>query len=69
MTSQKKKSGGSRKIGRNEVKCKNYRAKMIRYQNKLKNWLKHNIAKGCTEKEKDKKILEFKDIQDKRKKK
>jgi len=61
-------SGGARKIGRNKVKCERYRARMTRYQNKLKKWIKHNIKRTATEKEKDLKILEFKEIQDNRKK-
>ena len=65
MSVSKKKSGGSRKIGRNVVKCKNYRARMIRYQNKLKHWLKSNTGSA----DKTAKINEFKTIQDKRKKK
>ena len=69
MSKSQRKSGGAKKIGHNKLKCQRYRERMIRYQNKLKRWIKTNIAKNATESEKQKKILEFKDIQDKRKKK
>ena len=68
MTGQKKKSGGARKIGRNEAKCRRYYDKMTRYHNKLKHWLKSNVKRTATENEKQKKIIEFKEIQDRRKK-
>ncbi len=65
MRSQKA-GGGSKKIGRNKVKCERYKSKMTRYHNKLKNWIKHNIKKEATDKEKELKIFEFEEIQDKR---
>lgn len=64
-TQGKKGHGGARKIGRNKVKCENYRRLNRRYHNKLKKWIKHNIGS----KDRATKINEFDEIQDKRKKK
>ena len=65
MSRKQKSGGGSRKIGRNKVKCENYRRKMTRYKNKLKKWLKSNVGSA----DRTAKINEFDEIQDKRKKK
>ena len=69
MTQKTQKAGGGgRKYGRNKVKCEQYRSRAIRYQNKLKKWIKHNISKSADKDEQELRILEFKEIQDNRKK-
>lgn len=44
---QRKKSGGMRKHGRNEEKCKKYKLAKIREKNKLKRVLKSNGYKAA----------------------
>ena len=42
MAEKQKKSGGAKKIGRNEEKCKKYRSSKNREKNKLKRILQSN---------------------------
>ena len=42
MANRQAKSGGARKIGRNEVKCALYRARGTRFKNKLARVLRSN---------------------------
>ena len=67
MADKQKSGGGAKKHGRDKLKCKRYRDRLTRFQNKLKNFLKHNISKSATEQEVDIKRKEFKQIQDNRK--
>lgn len=63
-----RKSGGARKIGNRKEKCQRYRARERRYKNKKKRWMRHNIAKDATQAEIESKLLEFDEIQERRKK-
>ena len=67
MANKQKSGGGARKIGRDKLKCKRYSDRLIRFTNKLKRFLKHNISKTATATEIDIKRKEFKTIQDNRK--
>jgi len=68
MPGQNKSGGGSKKIGRDKVKCSNYLKRGLREKAKIVEFKKHNIPKNATEEEKKKLISEFKNLQDKRKK-
>ena len=41
MSAQSKKSGGSRKVGRNGAMCKVYRDRNVRLRNKVRKVLRH----------------------------
>ncbi len=67
MTGKNKSGGGAKKHGRDTAKCQRYKSRLIRFQNKLKRFLKHNVAKNATTQEADTRRKEFKTIQDNRK--
>lgn len=69
MAGKNKSGGGAKKIGRDIAHCKRYKDRLTRFNNKLKHWLKHNIAKNSTQQQTDAKRKEFKQIQENRKKK
>jgi len=69
MSGQQKSGGGAKKYGRDKLKCKRYSDRIIRFTNKLKRFLKHNVAKAATQQEVDTKRREFKTIQENRRKK
>ena len=49
MAEQQKKSGGAKKYGRSEEKCKKYRANKTREKNKLKRVLQSNGITAANE--------------------
>jgi len=69
MPGQNKSGGGARKIGKQRPHCKRYIDRMTRFTNKLKRFLKHNVAKNATQQEVDTKRREFKTIQENRSRK
>jgi len=69
MAGKNKSGGGAKKHGRDTAKCQRYKSRMIRYINKLKRFLKHNVSREATEQEIDTKRKEFKQIQENRQKK
>jgi len=69
MPGQNKSGGGAKKHGRDKLKCKRYGDRLVRFTNKLKKFLKHNVAKNATQLEIDAKRREFKIIQENRRRK
>lgn len=69
MADKQKSGSGAKKHGRDKLKCKRYSDRLIRFTNKLKRFLKHNISKTAIVAEIDVKRMEFKTIQDNRGKK
>ncbi|MCX6383165.1 MAG: hypothetical protein NTV16_01560 [Actinobacteria bacterium] len=55
--------GGSRKIGNNKKHCEKYKTMEVRFKNKLKNFMKHNIPKNADENETKKLLNDFREIQ------
>jgi len=64
MEKSQKAGGGLRKIGRNKVKCERYLSRDTRIKNKLRRFIKHNVPKDCSDK--DKYIIRFNQIQEER---
>ena len=62
MTKQKVGSGGTRKIGRNKIKCQQYKNDNRREKNKIRKWkkiIKHLFPNNNTRKELEAKIRKF----------
>ncbi len=69
MPGKQKSGGGAKKYGRDNAKCQRYKSRLIRFINKMKRFLKHNVKKNATQQEIDIRRKEFKTIQDNRSKK
>ncbi len=65
---QKRGSGGQKKVGRDKVKCASYKNRSIREKNKLKKFKKHNLPKDVSEENKKELIVNFRNLQENRKK-
>lgn len=69
MDKSQKVGGGSRKKGRNKIKCARYYSEDRRTKNKLKKFKKNNIGKVWPETKKKKAISDFTDMQYEKQKK
>ncbi|MFA5151500.1 MAG: hypothetical protein WC554_02955 [Clostridia bacterium] len=67
MANKQKSGGGARKIGNHKEHCKRYKDMGRRFINKLKRFIKHNIAKNADDKEKQRLINDFKELEKKQK--
>ena len=63
---QSKTGGGARKYGRNKIKCTRYKNEDRRTTNKLRKFKKYNLPKNIPQKETDKLITKFLNMQSER---